>query len=138
MSTRMRSKFEQDVAKQLRNKRVDFEYEKWYLDYEQATHGDSFVCNTCGSKAISRQRWYLPDFVLKDTGLIIEAKGRFTAADRKKMKAVKDNHPDEDIRILFQRNNKIHKNSEKRYTDWCDDNGFPCAVGTIPDDWLPK
>ena len=46
-------------------------------------------------------RTYTPDFVLCN-GIIIETKGMFTAADRRKHLAVKKQHPSLDIRFVFQ------------------------------------
>jgi hypothetical protein len=54
------------------------------------------------------------------------------------MKAVKESHPDFDIRIIFQSpNNKISKRSKTTYAKWAEKNGFPwCAYYAIPVDWL--
>ena len=50
---------------------------------------------------------YKPDWVLPN-GIILEAKGRFTAPDRAKHLHIKAQHPDLDIRFVFQcANNKI-------------------------------
>lgn len=71
-------------------------------------------------------RRYLVDFTLKDyPKLIIEVKGRFTGADRKKMLLIKEQYPDRDIVMLFGKsNNKLSKNSPTTYADWCDKNGI--------------
>ena len=45
-------------------------------------------------------RTYTPDFVLPN-GIIIESKGRFTAADRRKHIEIKKQHPKLDIRFVF-------------------------------------
>ena len=87
------------------------------------------------SYSIDETRVYLPDFRLAN-GIIVECKGRLTSADRKKMKLVKMQHPDKDIRLLFQFNNKLNPRSKTRYTDWAEKNGFVCAVGGVPDAWL--
>jgi hypothetical protein len=80
---------------------------------------------------------YLPDFVLPKQAIIIEGKGEFTAADRKKMILVKTQHPDLDIRIVFSNPNaKIGKKSKTTYGDWCEKHGFPYAKGTVPEEWL--
>ncbi|WP_374710355.1 hypothetical protein [Brucella anthropi] len=48
-----------------------------------------------------------------------------TAADRKKMLAVKAAHPDYTITIVFQNPTlPINKGSKTRYADWCDKYGF--------------
>ena len=80
---------------------------------------------------------YIPDFILKEQCIVIEAKGLFDLEDRSKMAAVKKAYPDLDIRILFQNENtKIRKGSTTTYKDWCRKNGFICASGFIPDEWL--
>jgi hypothetical protein len=61
--------------------------------------------------------------------LIIEGKGYFKAADKRKMAAVKRQHPELDIRLVFYRENK-------KDIRWCLKNGFKYAVGKIPQDWL--
>lgn len=86
------------------------------------------------------ERNYIPDFVVKfkdGRKMYIEAKGWFRPEDRSKMKAVKRKHPDLDIRIIFPSNNKLNKHSKTRYSDWCDNVGFPYHVGTqVPREWL--
>ena len=49
-----------------------------------------------------RYRTYTPDFVL-DNGIIIETKGFFDAEDRRKHLEIQKQHPELDIRFLFQR-----------------------------------
>ena len=79
---------------------------------------------------------YKPDFILHN-GIIIEAKGRFTGADRTKMRAVKEAHPDLDIRFIFQRDNRLSKTSKTTYTGWAAKHGFPsCVFPNIPIEWL--
>lgn len=100
-----RSTFEYNIAKHLRDtgvKRVKYEAIK--LEYNVP----------------SRVSKYTPDFILPN-GIIIEAKGRFTASDRKKMVYVISDHPDKDIRMVFQNPNvKINKRSKTTYAMWCD------------------
>ena len=80
---------------------------------------------------------YTPDFFLPND-VIIEAKGFFKPSDRRKMLAVKEAHPELDIRFVFQRNNTISKNSKTTYGAWCDKHGFKwCIFPNIPPDWLP-
>ena len=78
---------------------------------------------------------YTPDFFLNE--LIIECKGFFKPSDRRKMLAVKAQHPQLDIRFIFQRNNTLTKNSKTTYGDWCTKHGFPyCIFPNIPPTWL--
>ena len=78
---------------------------------------------------------YTPDFFLPN-GVIIEAKGFFKPSDRRKMLAVKQQHPELDIRFVFQRNNTISKNSKTTYGDWADKYNFPwCIFPDVPTHW---
>lgn len=84
-------------------------------------------------------RKYIPDFSItfKDGRVMyIEAKGWLRSEDRSKMIAVKKANPDLDIRMLFQNDNKLNKNSKSRYSDWALKNGFPFAFKHVPQEWL--
>lgn len=81
---------------------------------------------------------YTPDFQLPN-GIIIETKGRFVASDRKKHLLVKKQHPDLDIRFVFQNaKGRINKGSKTTYADWCNKNGFIYAEKTIPREWFSE
>lgn len=83
---------------------------------------------------------YKPDFILPN-GIIVEAKGRFTPADRKKMSLVIEQNPDLDIRLLFMLDNTLTKHSKTTYSAWCEKRGIKCFVsreGEIPDEWLKE
>jgi len=85
------------------------------------------------------QKIYVPDFVvlLKDGRyLYLETKGYFKSEDRTKMRAVKLANPSLDIRMVFPKDNKINKNSEMRYSDWCEKYGFVYCIGNPPKDWF--
>lgn len=117
----VRSGLEADVASALTLAGVEYEYEKLKLKYivPASTHT------------------YTPDFRLRQNGLIVETKGRFTAADRKKMLLVKQQHPDLDIRFVFTNSKtKIAKGSKTSYADWCEKHGFKYADKRIPEDWI--
>lgn len=138
----MRSKFERKIAKELTDAGVNFDYEKWSYQYEEPLRKNMASCGDCGSRNLVRSGWYTPDFFIpKDSALheykcIIEAKGRFTAADRRKHLAVREAHPDLNIVFLFMRDNKIAKNSKTHYSDWCMENGFDFAIGHPKKEWL--
>lgn len=103
-----------------RRLRFDVEYESESLDYIV-------------------EKTYTPDFIVTlDNGrkIYLEAKGYWDAADRRKLKAVKTQHPDLDIRMIFQRDNKIHKNSNTKYSDYCSRHGIAYTVGEIPKEWF--
>lgn len=112
-----RSGLEANVANQLTDLGVDFEYEKTKIPYQIDAK-------------------YIPDFVLPN-GIIIECKGRFTSEDRRKMRLVKQQNPELDIRFVFTRSaSKINKGSKTSYADWCSKYGFVCADKLIPGEWL--
>ena len=87
---------------------------------------------------VEETRRYTPDFVLPN-GIIVETKGRFVTADRKKHKLIKDQHPDKDIRFVFSNSRaKISKQSTTTYGMWCEKNGFKYADKLIPVAWLKE
>lgn len=82
---------------------------------------------------------YTPDFVLTLKGgkkIYIEAKGYWDAADRAKLRHVKSQNPEADIRMLFQADNKMHRSSPKRYSDFCTKHNIPFAIREIPEEWF--
>jgi hypothetical protein len=115
-----RSGFEQRIAEQLEASGVPFEYEprREIVEY-----------------VVNETRRYLPDFVLRGS-IIIECKGRFTAADRKKLLLLKAQHPEKDIRLLFMYDNKLSPRSPTRYSAWAEKNGIPWALKTVPEEWV--
>ena len=129
-----RSGFERMVAEDLIAKDIPILYETDSWKYTIKEPGTE--CPECGIKPCQKTRSYTPDFHLPN-GIIIEVKGRFTAADRKKHQAMRLQHPDLDIRMLFKTNNWITKAHKQRYGDWCDKNNIPWAVGkVIPEEWI--
>lgn len=131
---RYKSKFEKRIAKQLKDAKVRFEYEKHSYKYQSKVRSAA-KCGACGSTSIVVLRSYTPDFFL-DSGIIIETKGKWTAADRYKMLDVREAHPLLDIRMLFMCDNKISRVSKTRYSTWCEKNGLKFAVGKVPQEWL--
>jgi len=81
---------------------------------------------------------YTPDFILPN-GIIIETKGRFVTADRKKHKLIKEQHPEHDIRFVFSNSKaKISKTSTTTYAMWCNKLGCQYADKLIPPAWLTE
>lgn len=81
---------------------------------------------------------YTPDFVLEN-GVIIESKGLFSVEDRKKHLLVKAQHPEYDIRFVFQNPHaRLYKGSPTTYAMWAEKNGFKWAKKTIPEEWLKE
>lgn len=82
---------------------------------------------------------YVPDFILafKDgRKLYIEAKGWLDNESRTKMRCVKRDNPDLDIRFLFYKDKLVYKNGKMMYSDWAEKYNFPYCIGTVPKDWL--
>jgi len=118
---RYRSNYERDVCGYLDFQGIPFEYESLNLHYE-----------------VSEQRKYTPDITLPN-GIIIELKGWFTANDRKKMLLVIEQHPERDIRMVFQRHtNKLFKGSKTTYSEWCEKHNIKWADKTIPIEWTKE
>jgi hypothetical protein len=131
-----RSKFEGRVGKELEDAGVKFEYEVYSYEYEEPLRKNMARCAECNSTLLVRVGWYTPDFFL-DNGVIIEAKGRWTAADRRKMLAIEKAHG-LGIKMLFMRDNRIHKNSSTFYSDWCMQNNMDFAIGQVPKEWYSE
>ena len=116
-----RSGLEERVSEQLTKAKVKFSYESTRISYE-----------------INEVRKYTPDFILGN-GIIVETKGRFVVADRKKHLLIKKQHPDLDIRFVFTNSRaKINKGSKTTYGMWCDKHGFIYADKLIPEEWFMK
>ena len=83
-------------------------------------------------------RTYTPDFILKN-GIIIETKGRFLTMDRRKHLAIKKQHPNLDIRFVFENSRKkLRKGAKSSYAEWCIKYGFRYYDRIIPEDWLKE
>jgi len=116
-----RSGLEEDVSNELKSKGVSFGYES--IKIEWVDH---------------KVRKYTPDFILPN-GIIVETKGRFVAADRRKHLEIKKQHPEMDIRFVFSNaNNKLNKGSKTTYAKWCEQKGFLWAEKSIPQFWLDE
>lgn len=124
-----RSGFESRIRKQLDDLKIEYGYETMKLKYVKQ------VCPKCNE--IIKIGTYTPDLILKQGKLIIEAKGLLDTAARVKMIAVKFCNPDLDIRIIFQRDQRIRKGSKTYYSTWAEKFGFPYSIGeTFPKEWL--
>lgn len=104
---------------------------------KMARDGGSFKYETIRLPYVPKVRHYTPDFYIPETDIYIEAKGRLTREDRSKMLLIKTQHPECDIRFVFQNaKNKLYKNSNTTYGDWCNKHGFEWAEKTVPREWL--
>ena len=113
-----RSGLEERVSKELEEADVKYEYETQKIKYR-----------------VEEDRTYTPDFILPN-GIIVETKGRFTTADRKKHLLIQKQHPKLDIRFVFQNSRaKLYKGAKSTYAQWCDKHGFMYADKSIPEEW---
>ena len=114
-----RSGLEDRISEQLKALSVPVKYEEFKIKYQ-----------------VNEVRTYTPDFELPN-GIIIESKGRFVVADRKKHLLIQKQHPDLDIRFVFSNSKgKINKGSKTTYGMWCDKHGFLYADKLIPEEWI--
>jgi hypothetical protein len=121
----LKSGLEEVVFNFLKDNKCSFKYEGMKITYFQP----------------EIKKTYKPDFPITGS-FIVETKGAFNSADRKKMKLIKSQNPKLDIRFVFSNaTNKIGKKSKTTYAKWCELNNFPyhCIKSTketFPKDWL--
>lgn len=116
-----RSGLEHNLSIYLDEQKIKYDYENIKIEWEDLAY-----------------RTYTPDFVLHN-GIIIETKGRFMAADRRKHIAIKKQHPKLDIRFVFTNSKaKLSKGAKSSYADWCIKHGFRYYDRIIPEDWLKE
>ena len=83
-------------------------------------------------------RSYTPDFIL-DNGVILEVKGFWSTADRRKHVEIKKQHDTLDIRMVFENSKrKIRKGSKTTYGDWCKKKDILYCDRVIPRNWLKE
>ena len=115
--------FEQRVMSNLTAKGVEFTFEPHSLPY-------------------SVTRDYIPDLLIGE--MYVEIKGYFRQDAQRKMRAVKKQHPNKDIRFLFQRAEATIQGAKKRKDgtkmtcrEWAERYGFQYAEGEeIPQTWI--
>lgn len=104
----LRSGLEATVESVLHTSKISYQYESTVLKYTQP----------------QQERKYLPDFKLnisEKCEVFLEVKGVLTSADRKKLKLVKEQHPNLVLVMIFGNSqNRLNKKSPTRYSDWCD------------------
>jgi hypothetical protein len=117
-----RSGLEEQTAKALKKKKIKFSYELLKIKWEDF-----------------KIRTYTPDFQLPN-GIIIETKGRFTAADRRKHLEIQRQYFSAyDIRFVFSNSRaKLYKGAKSSYGDWCKKNNFLYADKEIPQEWIDE
>lgn len=121
-----RSKFEADVAQQLEEAGVTWEYETARIPYKNQNEPNGI---------------YIPDFkVIRDDGSVffIEAKGWVNNKAACKMTAVKWHNPDLDIRFVFQSGTGKVAKLKSTNLQWAKRLRFLAAVKDIPAEWLAE
>lgn len=122
-----KSGLEQTVAEQIKSTPYDLKYETETIHYIVP----------------ERKAKYTPDFVFtKRNGnfMFVETKGRWTTADRQKMKHVLASNPGIDIRMVFQNpNQRLTKTSKTTYAEFALKLGIQhVAKKDIPAEWLAE
>lgn len=129
-----RSGLEERTAKQLEDLGVSYEFETLVIPYQVPA---------------SSHR-YTPDFVITTKSgkvIIVETKGIWDAKDRAKHLLIREQHPELDIRFVFDRSkSKISKNSQTTYADVCEGRArgkykgvtWKYADKRIPEEWLSE
>jgi len=116
-----RSGLEHKVSQYLDNLYIKYKYEAIKIEWEDLAY-----------------RTYTPDFVLSNN-IIIETKGMFTAADRRKHLFIRKQHPELDIRFVFENSRrKLRKGAKSTYGQWCIKHDFIYYDRIIPEDWLKE
>lgn len=113
-----RSKLEASVAGNLEEQKVKYEYEWAWIDY-------------------SVTRKYKPDFLLPNQ-IHVEVKGYFRSADQRKHRAIQKQHPEIDLRFVFQNVNSRVQGSQMTCAEWCNKYGFLYSEGTVPKQWIKE
>lgn len=124
-----RNKFEKNTGDRLYELGIDFGYETEKLEYTVTGR-------------------YIPDFIITTKSankIYVETKGNgrsFDGPSRRKLLAVKSQHPEIDIRIVFYSDGKIGPKRKDgtclRQSDWAIKHGFQYAIREIPDEWLAE
>tara|TARA_R100000152_G_C6778033_1_gene208362 strand:+ start:2763 stop:3131 length:369 start_codon:yes stop_codon:yes gene_type:complete len=117
-SNKFRSGLERGMARLLEAQGVPYLYESTRLPYYKLHH-------------------YVPDFYLEELDIYIETKGRFKPEDRAKHLLIRNEHPDIDLRFVFQNpKGKLSKRSKTTYAGWCEKHDFQYSGKQIPASWF--
>lgn len=112
-----KSAFERSIAAALSARKVNWAYEDQVVPY-------------------ILEGQYHPDFHLVDKGILVEAKGLLDRESKRKMLAVKRQHPELDLRFVFMSADKKIPGSKQTHAQWATKNGFLWAEGSIPEEWF--
>jgi len=131
----LKSKLEKTFAAWMKNLKIAFLYEPVKIPYTlRKNYTPDWVISKKGKRKVDE---VLTVADLSDK-IIIETKGVLDAGQREKFKAIKEQHPDLDIRFVCSRDNYITKKKNKkreggmRYSDWCEKYGFGYHIGAEP------
>ena len=114
-----RSGLEENIAKQIKQAKHRVRYEEVKIKWVDFSI-----------------RSYTPDFIL-DNGIILEVKGFWSTADRRKHAEIKKQHDDLDIRLVFENSRrKIRKGSKTTYGGWCEKKNIVYCDRVVPQNWL--
>jgi hypothetical protein len=117
-----RSGFEHKVSGELTEAKVKFEYEVTVIPYIKPETNHTYTI----------------DFTLPN-GILVETKGRWVLEDRKKHLLIQKQHPELDIRLVFQNSKgKIRKGSKTTYADFCTKHNIVWADKSIPTSWYTE
>lgn len=110
--------------------------DSWGVDYDYEGERIEFT-------EPAKRRKYTPDFPIITQGsgkkIYVETKGRFMVADRQKHLMIRKEHPDLDIRFVFDNPKaRISKASKTTYAAWCEKHGFQYARKLIPKEWIEE
>jgi hypothetical protein len=128
----VRSGWEKRVMDALTASGIGYDYEARRFSWSETIAGAR--CSACSATTCVVTRYYTPDLFFEN-GVIVELKGKLTPRNRKIMKAVREEHPEIDLRIVFQRDNKMGTKKWHRYSDWAEWLGIEYAIGDIPKEW---
>lgn len=121
-----RSKFEAEVAAQLVRAGVKFSYETGRIRYSNAA-------NPCGV--------YIPDFTifrLDGSTFYIEAKGWIDQRAHNKLSAVRLQHPELDLRFVFQCGTTKVARLKSNVCQWAKRKRWLWSVRDVPTEWLTE
>ena len=111
-----RSGLEESIALQLQEQKVKFEYEsrkiKYFIEYN-----------------------YIPDFLLPN-GILIETKGFFRLPQQRQHRMIREQHPELDIRFVFQKLDSKLQGGRFTCQEWCEKYKFKYAESTVPEEWI--
>lgn len=124
----LKSKAELEVAQNCDKKKLKWEYET-----------ETFLWNPPPPKV----KRYTPDFVITrsdGTKFLVEYKEYLDAASKRKIRAMRTQHPDIEYYVLFGpkcSKKKISKVSKTTYGEWANKNNIKWGEGrAIPKEWL--